>query len=81
MLANALLALSARHMHRTRSGAQIDEFAADHYLEACLQVLRPMLASDEAVQDDDLLATLVLLRFLEEVDGTPPSTAHTSSPG
>lgn len=72
MLANALLALSARHMHRTHSDAAIDEYLADRYNDACLQVLIPTLASDTAVEDDDLLATLCLLRLLEEIDGKYP---------
>lgn len=69
MLANALLALSARHMHRTQPDFSVDEYLADRYNDACLQVLIPTLASDTAVEDDDLLATLCLLRLLEEIDG------------
>ncbi|KAM0715248.1 hypothetical protein Q7P37_008746 [Cladosporium fusiforme] len=68
MLANALLALSARHAHLTRAVAVVDEYLADRYNDACLQVLKPTLASDTAVEDDDLLATLCLLRLLEEID-------------
>lgn len=70
MLANALLALSARHAHLTRAVAVVDEYLADRYNDACLQVLKPTLASDTAVEDGDLLATLCLLRLLEEIDGT-----------
>lgn len=69
MLANALLALSARHMRRTQPESGINEYLADQYNDACLQVLIPTLASDTAVEDDDLLATLCLLRLLEEIDG------------
>ncbi|RYZ87532.1 MAG: hypothetical protein EOP04_11475 [Proteobacteria bacterium] len=69
MLANALLALSARHMHRTQPDSGIDEYLADRYNDACLRVLIPTLALDTAVEDDDLLATLCLLRLLEEIDG------------
>jgi hypothetical protein len=69
MLANALLALSARHMHRTQPDSAMDEYLADRYNDACLQVLIPTLALDTAVENDDLLATLCLLRLLEEIDG------------
>lgn len=74
MLANALLALSARHMHRTQRPAAIDEYLADRYNDACLRVLIPTLASDMDIEDDDLLATLCLLRLLEEIDGEWVST-------
>lgn len=69
MLANALLALSARHIYRTRPDARTDEFEADRYIDACLRTLKPTLANDAAVKNDDLLATLCILRFLEEIDG------------
>lgn len=69
MLANALLALSARHMYLTNPAATVDEYLADRYNDFCLQVLKPTLASDTAVEDDDLLATLCILRLLEEIDG------------
>lgn len=69
MLANALLALSARHIYLTYPAATVDEYLADRYNDSCLQVLKPTLASDTAVEDDDLLATLCILRLLEEIDG------------
>lgn len=65
-LANAVFALSARHLSGTTG---FDELIADHYLQECLRTLIPTLEDSEAVMDDDLLATLVILRMLEEMDG------------
>lgn len=65
-LATAILALSARHLSRT---TQFDSFVADHYHQECLQTLIPILGESTAVLDDALLAALVVLRLLEEMDG------------
>lgn len=64
-LANAVFALSARHLSGT---TDFDALIADQYLEGCLRTLIPTLEDSEAVMDDDLLAALVILRMLEEMD-------------
>jgi len=69
ILANAVLAVSARHMNRTLPKAGIDPYLADHYHQACLQALIPALDQETARSDGELLATLCLLRFMEELDG------------
>lgn len=65
-LATAILALSARHLSRT---THFDSFVADHYHQECLQTLIPILGENPAVLDEALLAALVVLRLLEEMDG------------
>ena len=65
-LGTAILALSARHLSRT---TQFDSFVADHYHHQCLQTLIPILGESTSVLDDALLAALVVLRLLEELDG------------
>ncbi|OAL26834.1 hypothetical protein AYO22_04001 [Fonsecaea multimorphosa] len=64
-LANAMLALAARHRSRTR---EYEPFAADRYYNACLQTMIPRLGDKSAIQDDELLAAIVILRLLEEMD-------------
>ncbi|OAP56558.1 hypothetical protein AYL99_09737 [Fonsecaea erecta] len=64
-LANAMLALAARH--RSRADAS-ETFAADQYYNACLQTMIPRLGDKSAIEDDELLAAIVILRLLEEMD-------------
>lgn len=65
-LANAVFANSARHL----SGVtDFDTLIADQYLQECLRTLIPALEDGEAVMDDNFLASLVILRMLEEMDG------------
>ncbi|KAH0839277.1 hypothetical protein FOPE_05274 [Fonsecaea pedrosoi] len=64
-LANAMLALAARHRSRT---GEFEHFAADRYYNACLQTMIPKLGDKSAIQDDELLAAIVILRLLEEMD-------------
>ncbi|KIX03553.1 uncharacterized protein Z518_07106 [Rhinocladiella mackenziei CBS 650.93] len=65
MLANAMLALAARHRSRTRN---CDPYIADRYYHDCLQSLIPRLGDSTAARDDELLAAIVILRLLEEMD-------------
>lgn len=62
-LANAIFALSARHLSRTST---FDAYVADVYYQRCLQQLIPTLACE--VQDESLLVAAVLLRLMEEID-------------
>ena len=64
-LAYAVLALSARHLSRTRD---FDPLVADIHYQRCCEQLIPALADNAAVTDDYLLAATVILRFLEEID-------------
>jgi hypothetical protein len=61
-----MLALAARQQSRT---AGTDSILADQYYQHCLQTLIPRLGESSAVQDDELLAAIVILRLLEEMDG------------
>ncbi|KAJ9637017.1 hypothetical protein H2204_004940 [Knufia peltigerae] len=65
MLANAMLALAARHRSRTR---HYDSYISDRYYHECLQALIPRLGDFAAIKDDELLAAVVILRLLEEMD-------------
>lgn len=65
-LASAIFALSARHLSRT---TKFDSFVADRYHQECLQTLIPILGETTTRIDDALLAALVALRLLEEMDG------------
>ncbi|KAK5206821.1 hypothetical protein LTR47_009685 [Exophiala xenobiotica] len=68
-LANAMLALAARH----RSRAQEDDpYVSDRYYHECLQTLIPRLGDPAAIKDDELLAAVIILRLLEEMDGWSP---------
>jgi hypothetical protein len=62
-----MLAMAARHLDRTSS---FDPFVSDHYYQACLEKLIPALDDHGVTMDDDLLAATVILRLLEEFDGT-----------
>ncbi|KAK5265303.1 hypothetical protein LTR96_009205 [Exophiala xenobiotica] len=65
-LANAMLALAARHRSRTQ---EYDPYVSDRYYHECLQTLIPRLGDPAAIKDDELLAAVIILRLLEEMDG------------
>ncbi|KAK2799083.1 hypothetical protein FQN50_008589 [Emmonsiellopsis sp. PD_5] len=65
-LRNAVLALSARHLSRT---GEFDPFVSDRYYQECLKTLIPSLNDEAATSNDELLASTVILRLLEEFDG------------
>lgn len=64
-LLNAMLAAAARHLSRI---SDLDVYIADRYHNECLKYLIPMLDDDSAVLDENLLASTVILRYLEEID-------------
>lgn len=64
-LLNAMLAAAARHLSRV---SDLDVYIADRYHNECLKFLIPMLDDDAAVLDENLLASTVILRYLEEID-------------
>ena len=61
-----MLALAARHRSRTQ---QYDPYVSDRYYHECLQTLIPRLDDPAAIKDDELLAAVIVLRLLEEMDG------------
>ncbi|KAF2152781.1 hypothetical protein K461DRAFT_152808 [Myriangium duriaei CBS 260.36] len=72
ILLNAILAVSARHQARTGSG---DPMVADDYHQECLAHLIPLLNDSSAILGENMLASTVILRHLEEID--VPLTAAT----
>lgn len=64
-LSRALLALSARHLSLV---SNFDTFVANRYQHQCLQSLIPILDEPAHLADESLLAALVILRLLEELD-------------
>ncbi|KAI1120606.1 hypothetical protein F5Y10DRAFT_258052 [Nemania abortiva] len=65
-LLSAVLAASAKHSSRI---GLIDSLLADKYYQESLTAIIPLLFSNAVVRDDNLLAAIVVLRFVEEVDG------------
>ncbi|KAI0097575.1 hypothetical protein GGR51DRAFT_540777 [Nemania sp. FL0031] len=65
-LLNAILAASAKHSSRM---GLIDPVVADKYYQASLTTIIPLLFSNAVAEDENLLAAIVILRFVEEVDG------------
>ncbi|KAI0466531.1 hypothetical protein F4859DRAFT_297632 [Xylaria cf. heliscus] len=64
-LLNALLAASAKH---SSCFGLVTPLVADKYYQECLGTIIPVLSSDTVVRDENLLAAIVILRFVEEVD-------------
>ncbi|KAM0721298.1 hypothetical protein Q7P37_003586 [Cladosporium fusiforme] len=64
-LLNAIFALSARHLSRT---GEYDHLISNKYIQACLQHLIPMLDDSSALQDENLLASTIILRHVEEIE-------------
>jgi len=78
ILMNAILAASARHLSRVSGG---DPYIADKYHQRCIQHLIPMLSDEAAVLDENLLASTVILRFLEEIDVPLSGKVHLDGAG
>ncbi|KAI4852682.1 hypothetical protein E4T44_01332 [Aureobasidium sp. EXF-8845] len=78
ILMNAILAASARHLSRISGG---DPYIADKYHQKCIQHLIPMLNDEAAVLDENLLASTVILRFLEEIDVPLSGKLHSDGAG
>jgi hypothetical protein len=58
------MALAAQHLSRTTS---YDAIEAHRYHERSINFLIPLLNDDSAVNDDNMLAATVLLRFFEQM--------------
>ncbi|TGJ78606.1 hypothetical protein E0Z10_g10159 [Xylaria hypoxylon] len=66
-LLNAILAVAARHLSHT---TDFDPLASNRYHDECLKYLIPMMNHYSAVADDNLFAATIILRMLEEMDGS-----------
>lgn len=64
-LLNAVLGVAAKRLGRI---GNIDPLLADKYYQNCLVTLIPALSNTAAVADENLLAAIILLRFMEEAD-------------
>jgi hypothetical protein len=64
-LLNAIFALSARHLSRI---GEYDHLVSNKYIQGCLQHLIPMLDDSSALQDENLLASTIILRHVEELE-------------
>lgn len=64
-LLNAIFALSARHLSRI---GEYDHLISNKYIQECLQHLIPMLDDSSALQDENLLASTIILRHVEEIE-------------
>ncbi|THY28808.1 hypothetical protein D6D01_03745 [Aureobasidium pullulans] len=67
VLAYALLAASARHLSQSTEYSPV---IADRYHQECLELLIPFLDDATAVSSEILLSTIVILRYLEEIDAS-----------
>ncbi|KAI0505999.1 hypothetical protein F5B22DRAFT_625799 [Xylaria bambusicola] len=66
-LLNAILAIAARHLSHT---TDFDPLASNRYHDECLKHLIPMMNHSSAIADENLFAATVILRMLEEMDGS-----------
>ncbi|TKA51016.1 hypothetical protein B0A55_13008 [Friedmanniomyces simplex] len=64
-LLNAIFALSARHLSRV---GKYDPLVSNRYHQQCLTHLIPMLDDTTAILDENLLASTIILRHLEEIE-------------
>ena len=64
-LLNAIFALSARHLSRV---GRYDPLVSNKYHQECLKHLIPMLDDTTAILDENLLASTIILRHLEEIE-------------
>ncbi|KAK3623883.1 hypothetical protein LTR56_021339 [Elasticomyces elasticus] len=64
-LLNAIFALSARHLSRV---GKYDPLISNRYHQECLTHLIPMLDDTTAILDENLLASTIILRHLEEIE-------------
>ena len=64
-LLNAIFALSARHLSRL---GDYDPLISNRYQQECLKHLIPMLDDSAAILDENLLASTVILRHIEEIE-------------
>ncbi|KAI1438433.1 hypothetical protein GGR50DRAFT_430747 [Xylaria sp. CBS 124048] len=66
-LLNAIFAIAARHLSHT---TDFDPLASNRYHDECLKQLIPMMSHSSAVGDENLFAATIILRMLEEMDGS-----------
>jgi len=64
LLFYAILTLSSRHLSRINFQ---NTYEAEEYHERCLNILIPIFNNEEAIADENILATAVLLRLYEEM--------------
>lgn len=64
-LLNAICALSARHKSRVDN---FDPLISSGYIQRCLQHLIPILDDREAFLDENVLASIIILRHVEEFE-------------
>ncbi|TRX92108.1 hypothetical protein FHL15_006975 [Xylaria flabelliformis] len=64
-LLNAILAASAKH---SSCMGLLTPLVADRYYQKSLETIIPILSSHTVVRDENLLAAIVILRFVEESD-------------
>ena len=72
-LLNAIFALSARHLSRV---SDFDPLISNRYHQECLKHLIPMLDDTTAILDENLLASTIILRHLEEIEIPLTGQAH-----
>lgn len=76
-LFHAMLAAAAQRLSRVSA---FDSRIAEVHHQNCLRTLIPELSSSTAAMDENLLASVVILRFMEEVEVSPagpgPSGSH-----
>ncbi|KAI3322389.1 hypothetical protein HD806DRAFT_123611 [Xylariaceae sp. AK1471] len=66
-LLNAIFAIAARHLSHT---TDFDSLASNRYHDECLKYLIPTMNHSSAVADENLFAATIILRMLEEMDGS-----------
>lgn len=74
-LFNAILCVSSRRLNKI---GEYDGHTAEHYHQQCLEHLIPALSDPCAILDENLLAAIIILRYVEEM-GMPTSDEITES--
>jgi Fungal specific transcription factor domain len=64
----AIFTVAAHHLSLRNA---LDPYIAHRYHEKCLEYLKHVIYDETAVVDENLFAAIIVLRFLEEVDGIP----------
>ncbi|KAK4945527.1 hypothetical protein LTR66_014378 [Elasticomyces elasticus] len=77
-LLNAVFAASARHLSRV---SDYDPLISNRYHQECLKHLIPMLDDTAAILDENLLASTVILRYLEEIEVPLSGQLHAEGQG
>lgn len=67
-LFNAILCVSSRRLNKIE---EYDHHVAEHYHQQCLEHLIPALSDPCAILDENLLAAIIILRYVEEIGMTP----------